>query len=74
VIIFESYKIRPTKMLTFILNILVGVVVLKLVMRLFQFLASVFWYRDCQWYAAKYDIDSWALVTDAAGGIGFGFA
>jgi short-subunit dehydrogenase len=61
-------------MLTFILNVLVSIVVLKLVMRHCQFLASVFWYRDCQWYAAKYGINSWALVTDAAGGIGHGFA
>jgi hypothetical protein len=59
-------------MLTFILNILVGVVVLKLIMQLCQFLASVFWYRDCQWYAAKYGINSWGLVTDAAEGIGYG--
>jgi short-subunit dehydrogenase len=50
------------------------VVALKLVMRLYQFLALVFWYRDCKWYAAKYGIDSWTLVTDAAGGIGYGFA
>jgi hypothetical protein len=61
-------------MLTFILNILFGVVVLKLVMRLCHFLASAFWYRDCQWYAPKYGIDSWALVTDSAGAIGYGFA
>jgi 17beta-estradiol 17-dehydrogenase / very-long-chain 3-oxoacyl-CoA reductase len=61
-------------MLSFILNILVSLVVLKLIMRLCQFFTSIFWYRDYQNYASKYGINSWALITDAAGDLGYEFA